>query len=289
MSIHFQRIGQALGARVTGIDLSQPLDRLTHAALHQGLLEHQVLFFRDQLLTPAQQRNAAAMFGDLHIHPIYPKIEAQPEILLLDTDLNDLRDNALWHSDVSFIQSPPLGSLLSARHVPPHGGDTLWASCSAAYEALSAPIRNLLDGLSAVHDLTLSFPLERFGNTPDALEKWNAARAANPPVIHPVIRVHPETGRKGLFVSEAFTTRINELEPGESAALLQMLCKQIARPEFSVRWQWRQGDLAFWDNRLTQHYACDDYRPQRRIMHRATILGDRPFGPGEAMRITAAA
>lgn len=279
MSIHFERIGQALGARVTGIDLSQPLDRLTHAALHQGLLEHQVLFFRDQLLTPAQQRNAAAMFGDLHIHPIYPKIDEQPEILLLNTDLNDLRDNALWHSDVSFIQSPPLGSLLSARHVPPHGGDTLWASCSAAYEALSAPIRNLLDGLTAVHDLTLSFPLERFGNTPDALDKWNAARAANPPVTHPVIRVHPETGRKGIFVSESFTTHIVELQPGESTALLQMLFKQIAKPEYSVRWQWRQGDLAFWDNRLTQHYACDDYRPQRRIMYRATILGDQPFGP----------
>ena len=279
MTIQFERIGQALGARVTGIDLAQPLTLADHQALHQGLLEHQVLFFRDQLLTPAQQRNAAALFGDLHIHPIYPKIAEQPEILVLDTDLNDLRDNALWHSDVSFIQSPPLGSLLSARHVPPHGGDTLWASCSAAYDALSAPIRGLLDGLTAVHDLTLSFPLERFGNTPDALEKWNAARAANPPVTHPVIRVHPETGRKGLFVSEAFTTRINELEPGESTALLQMLFKQIARPEFSVRWQWRQGDLAFWDNRLTQHYACDDYRPQRRIMHRATILGDRPFGP----------
>ena len=280
MTIQFERIGQALGARVTGIDLAQPLTPADHQALHQGLLEHQVLFFRDQLLTPAQQRNAAALFGDLHIHPIYPKIAEQPEILVLDTDLNDLRDNALWHSDVSFIQSPPLGSLLSARHVPPHGGDTLWASCSAAYDALSAPIRGLLDGLSAVHDLTLSFPLERFGTTSDALAKWNAARAANPPVTHPVIRVHPETGRKGLFVSEAFTTRINELEPGESTALLQMLFKQIARPEFAVRWQWRQGDLAFWDNRLTQHYACDDYRPQRRIMHRATILGDRPFGPG---------
>lgn len=280
MTIQFERIGQALGARVTGIDLAQPLTSAAHRTLHQGLLDHQVLFFRDQLLTPAQQRNAAALFGDLHIHPLYPKIEAQPEILVLDTDLNDLRDNALWHSDVSFIQSPPLGSLLSARQVPRHGGDTLWASCSAAYEALSAPIRGLLDGLTAVHDLTLSFPLERFGNTPDALEKWNSARAANPPVTHPVVRVHPETGRKGLFVSEAFTSRIVELEPDESTALLQMLCKQIARPEFAVRWQWRQGDLAFWDNRLTQHYACDDYRPQRRIMHRATILGDRPYGPG---------
>ncbi|WP_437879805.1 taurine dioxygenase [Pseudomonas sp. LRF_L74] len=278
MTIQFERIGQALGARVTGVDLSQPLDAETYATLRQGLLEHQVLFFREQLLTPRQQRDAAALFGDLHIHPIYPKIEEQPEILVLDTELNDLRDNALWHSDVSFIERPSLGSLLSARLVPPHGGDTLWASCSAAYEALSAPIRQLLDGLVALHDLTLSFPLERFGTTPDALEKWNAARAANPPVQQPVIRIHPETGKKGLFVSEAFTTRIVGLEPGESDALLQMLFKHIAKPEFSVRWQWRQGDLAFWDNRLTQHYACDDYRPQRRIMHRATILGDKPFG-----------
>ena len=280
MSLQFHRIGQALGARVTGVDLRQPLELTTYEALRQGLLEHQVLFFREQLLTPAQQRDAAALFGDLHIHPIYPKVDTQPEILILDTELNDLRDNALWHSDVSFIQTPPLGSLLSARQVPAQGGDTLWASCAAAYEALSAPLRTLLDGLTAIHDLTLSFPLERFGTTPEALAQWNAARAANPPVEHPVIRVHPETGRKGIFVSEAFTTRIVGLEPDESTALLHLLFKQVARPEFAVRWQWQEGDLALWDNRLTQHYACDDYRPQRRVMHRATILGDRPVGPG---------
>lgn len=281
MPLTFERLSPALGARVHGLDLREPLDAASHTALHQGLLEHQVLFLRDQLLTPRQQRDVAAHFGDLHIHPIYPKHPEQPEILVLDTDLNDLRDNALWHTDVTFIQTPPLGSLLSARQVPAYGGDTLWASNSAAYAALSAPLRGLLDGLSAWHDLSKSFPLERFGQTPEGLQRFNAARAANPPVRHPVVRVHPETGVKGLFVSAGFTTRIVELEEAESEALLQLLFAHAARPEFQVRWQWQAGDLAFWDNRITQHYACDDYRPQRRVMHRATILGDRPRGPGE--------
>ena len=283
MTITFERLSPALGARVHGLDLREPLDASRQAALHQGLLEHQVLFLRDQLLTPRQQRDVAARFGDLHIHPIYPKHPEQAEILVLDTELNDLRDNALWHTDVTFIQTPPLGSLLSARQVPAYGGDTLWASNSAAYAALSAPLRELLDGLTAWHDLSKSFPLERFGHTAEGLERFNAARAANPPVRHPVVRVHPETGVKGLFVSAGFTTRIVELEEAESDALLQLLFTHAARPEFQVRWQWQAGDLAFWDNRITQHYACDDYRPQRRIMHRATILGDRPRGPREAV------
>ena len=157
MAITFERLGSALGARVHGLDLREALDPASHVALHRGLLEHQVLILRDQLLTPRQQRDVAAHFGDLHIHPIYPKHPEQQEILVLDTELNDLRDNALWHTDVTFIQTPPLGSLLSARQVPAYGGDTLWASNSAAYAALSAPLREWLDGLSAWHDLSNPF------------------------------------------------------------------------------------------------------------------------------------
>ena len=153
----------------------------------------------------------------------------------------------------------------------------MWASGIAAFEALSEPLKQLLDGLTATHDFTKSFPLARFGNTPQDLERWEATRRANPPISHPVIRTHPVSGRKALFVSDGFTTGINELSETESEALLKFLFAHATRPEFTIRWRWQENDVAFWDNRVTQHYAVDDYRPARRVMHRATILGDVPF------------
>lgn len=277
MSLHFTRLSPALGAIVSGIDLAQPLDSARQQALGAALLQHQVLFFRNQDISPQQQRDFAAWFGDLHIHPLYPKIADTPQIMVLDTALNDLRDNAIWHTDVTFIDTPPLGSVLVARQLPEYGGDTLWASGTAAYAALSPRLQQLLDGLTATHDFTKSFPLERFGQTPEALANYEATRRSTPPVNHPVIRTHPVSGDKALFVSDGFTTRINELPPAESDALLAFLFAHYAKPEFSVRWRWQPGDIAFWDNRVTQHYAVDDYRPAHRIMHRATILGDQPF------------
>ncbi|HCT4089186.1 TPA: taurine dioxygenase, partial [Pseudomonas aeruginosa] len=254
-----------------------PLDDAGQRAIEQALLEHQVLFFRDQSLEPRSQARFAARFGDLHIHPIYPSVPEQPEVIVLDTAVTDVRDNAIWHTDVTFLETPALGAVLAAKQLPPYGGDTLWASSTAAYEALSAPLRRLLDGLTATHDIGKSFPRERFGVTEADLARLEEARLKNPPRSHPVVRTHPVTGRKGLFVSDGFTTRINELEPAESDALLKFLFAHATRPEFTVRWRWQENDVAFWDNRVTQHYAVDDYRPQRRVMHRATILGDKPF------------
>ena len=276
MSLDITPLSPALGAIVSGIDLRQPLDDSKQQALEQALLAHQVLFFRDQPLEPTQQAAFAARFGDLHIHPIYPNIPEQPQVLVLDTAVTDVRDNAIWHTDVTFLETPALGAVLAAKQLPAYGGDTLWASSSAAFEALSKPLQRLLDGLTASHDFTRSFPLERFGNSPEALERYHEVQRQHPPVIHPVVRTHPVTGRKGLFVNEGFTTRINELEPAESDALLRLLFAHSIRPEFSIRWRWQENDVAFWDNRITQHYAVDDYRPARRVMHRATILGDRP-------------
>lgn len=277
MSLQIQPLGPAIGALVSGLRLADPLSDGQRDALRAALLAHQVLFFENQPISPTQQRALAAHFGELHIHPIYPHVPEVPEIIVLDTSTANLPDNDNWHTDVTFIDTPPLGALLSAKQLPPSGGDTLWAGGVAAFEALSAPLRQLLAGLQAEHDLLQSFPAHRFARTPEERVRWEAARAANPPVIHPVVRTHPETGRQGLFVNEGFTTRILELAPKESAALLQFLVQHIARPEFTVRWRWKEGDFAFWDNRLTQHYATADYLPHRRVMHRATILGDRPF------------
>ena len=267
----------ALGAQISGIDISHPLSLDDRDFIEQALLEHQVLFFRDQPIEPPQQARFAAYFGDLHIHPIYPNVPDQPEVLVLDTAVTDVRDNAVWHTDVTFLPTPALGAVLSAKLLPAFGGDTLWSSGIAAYEALSAPLKSLLEGLTATHDFTRSFPLERFGNSPEDLVRWEEARRKNPPLSHPVIRTHPVSGRRSLFVNEGFTTRINELSENESEAILKLLFAHATRPEFTVRWRWQVNDVAFWDNRVTQHFAVDDYRPARRVMHRATVLGDVPF------------
>lgn len=277
MSIDIHPLSPALGAQISGVDLSLDLTGEQRNVIERALLDHQVLFFRDQPITPQQQARFAAHFGDLHIHPIYPNVPEQPEVLILDTAVTDVRDNAIWHTDVTFLPTPALGAVLSAKQVPAYGGDTLWASGIAAFEALSRPMQMLLDGLTATHDFTRSFPLERFGNTAEDLARWEETRRKNPPLSHPVIRTHPVSGRKALFVNEGFTTRINELEAAESEAILKLLFAHGTRTEFTLRWRWQANDVAMWDNRVTQHYAVDDYRPQRRVMHRATILGDAPF------------
>lgn len=271
-------LSPAIGALVGRLDLSQPLSAFEVERLTAALVRHHVLFFEQQALSPAQLRDLARNFGELHVHPIYPHVAEVPEIIILDTGAHNLPDNDNWHTDVTFIQTPPLGAVLAARELPDCGGDTSWASTIAAFEALSAPMQQFLSGLRAEHDFVKSFPLERWGaGDAESEARWHEARAKNPPVHHPVIRTHPVSGRRGLFVNEGFTTRIVDLKPQESDALLRMLFAHVARPDFTVRWRWKPGDVAFWDNRLTQHYALADYLPARRVMHRATILGDRPY------------
>ncbi|WP_426211430.1 taurine dioxygenase [Pseudomonas sp. TWR2-1-1] len=277
MSLTITPISSALGAQIDGVDLTRPLSPQQRDAIEQALLEHQVIFFKDQSITPQQQARFAANFGDLHIHPIYPNVPEQPEVLVLDTAVTDVRDNAVWHTDVTFLPTPAMGAVLSAKQLPAFGGDTLWASGIAAFEGLSKPLQVLLDGLTATHDFTKSFPLERFGSTPEDFLRWDQTRKNNPPLSHPVVRTHPVSGRKSLFVNEGFTTKINELSEAESEAILKLLFAHSTRPEYTIRWRWQENDVAFWDNRVTQHYAVDDYRPNRRVMHRATILGDAPF------------
>lgn len=199
-----------------------------------------MLFFENQAPDPAAQRDFASRFGRLHVHPVYRHVEGVPEITLIETQPDSIPDNDNWHTDVTFIQTPPFGAVLVPKVLPPTGGDTLRSS--------------------GVGERRVS---------------WERAVAANPPAVHPVVRTL-DGGRRGLFVNEDFTSRIIELKPKESEALLAFLFAHIAKPEFTVRWRWKLGDVAFWDNRLSTHYATLDYLPQNRVMTRAAILGDRP-------------
>jgi len=275
--VKIRPVTPTIGAVIEGIDLTQTLTEEQQQNIEQALLKHQVIFFKNQKLNPKQHADFARQFGELHIHPIYPNIAEQPEIMLLDTQLNDLRDNALWHTDVTFLQTPAKGAILAAKKVPSYGGDTLWVNATAAFASLSQAMQQFLVELTAQHDIAQSFPIERFGQDPVELEKLAQAKLKYPPISHPVVRTHPVTGQPALFVSEGFTTRINELESKESAAVLNLLFAHLQKPEFMVRWSWQNNDVAFWDNRCTLHYAVDDYRPQHRVMHRATLIGDRPY------------
>jgi taurine dioxygenase len=259
------------GAEVRGIDLAQPLDDAKVEALAQALARHCVLFFRDQSLTPEQQKAVGRRFGRLHLHPAYPDIlEGHPEIMIIRADEHSKRiAGEDWHSDVSCDPEPPLGSILYMQEVPPVGGDTLFASMYAAYDALSAPMRAFLCGLTALHDGESTYR--------GRYEGMKNADKPYPSAEHPVVRTHPVSGRQALFVNRIFTKRIVQLGPRESDGLLAMLLQHIETPEFQCRFRWAPGSVAFWDNRCAQHHAVWDYFPHRRRGLRVTIQGDRPL------------
>jgi taurine dioxygenase len=270
-------LSPTIGAVVGGIDLADEAPQAAIDDICAALLDHKVLFFEGQDMTPRRQRDFAARFGELHIHPLYPENEEAPEIMVLDNHAANPTDNDHWHTDVTFLERPAMGSILHARLLPPSGGDTLWSSMTAAYDALSPAMRGFLEGLSAVHDLAYAFAADGLVAGAAGRAAYEKARAENPPVIHPVVRTHPETGKSCLFVNSGFTSRIKGMRHEESRAILDFLFRHIQKPEFCVRWRWKAGDVAFWDNRCTQHYAVSDYLPHRRVMTRATIFGERPF------------
>lgn len=274
--LEIEPLSPAIGAVLRGVNLAEPASDALIGDIRSALLKHQVIFFEGQDFTPTQQRDFAARFGDLHVHPLYDRDEGHPEIMIIDNHVDNPTDNNFWHTDVTFIDTPPMGSILAARQLPPVGGDTMWASMTAAYNTLSKPMQKFLQGLEAVHDFSFAFTAEGLAGSQAGREKYEKAVAANPPVTHPVIRTHPETGEPGIFVNSVFTRRIKGLRREESKALMAFLNQHIQQPEFVVRWRWRPGDVAFWDNRNTQHRAVDDFLPHRRIMTRATVLGDKP-------------
>ena len=265
-------------AEIHGIDLGARHSTETLAAIREALARHKLLLFRDQVLTPRQQKDFARNFGDLHVHPLLNNDEGNdnPEIIVLDYGRDRPPEQDEFHTDVTFIATPPLGSILYGVEIPETGGDTLFADLGAAYAALSEPVKRALEGLTAQHDFQRSFRTSAYYSAAGDPERWEKARRNNPPVSHPVVRTHPETGEKGLFVNRTFTEAIEGLQRHESEALLELLWHHAEQPQFGYRHRWRTGDVLFWDNRITQHMVIADYWPQRRRMHRATVLGDRP-------------
>jgi taurine dioxygenase len=260
-----------IGAEVFGLDLSQPLSDQQFQAVHDALMDNLVLFFRDQKLTVEQHKAFGSRFGKLHVHPAAPGlIPNHPEIFVIQADEKSTRvAGEEWHSDVSCDLEPPMGSILYLTEAPPDGGgDTLFANMYLAYETLSAPVKKMLAGLTAIH-AGERYYRGRYG--------FNDAGKTYPSSEHPVVRTHPATGRKCLFVNRVFTMRIAGLRKIESDAILEMLYRHIETPEFCVRFRWRADSVAFWDNRCTQHQALWDYFPHKRYGHRVTICGDKPF------------
>ena len=275
IALRVERLTPAIGARISGIDIASDLHEITVAELRSLLLEHKLLVFPGQALTPDTQVAFASRFGELTPnHPITPPLDAEhPQVWQIETR------NDQWHTDVTFVERPPAASVLRAINVPEFGGDTLWGDLEAAYESLTPGLQRLADELVAYHDGSDEFAemLKAIGGVGNA---WDGELFTEfEPVAHPVVRIHPETGRKSLFVNPGFTRRIAGVSEAESKYLLEIFYAHITKSEHVVRHRWTPGDVAFWDNRSTVHYATYDYPGFQRVMQRVTIAGDRPVGP----------
>jgi taurine dioxygenase len=270
-SIGVRKLTPIIGAEIGGVDLSQPLSNQVQDEIHRALAENSVIFFRDQAITPQQQMTFGRLFGELDVHPAAPHLEGMPEVMIIEAHENSKRANGEgWHTDVSCKQEPPMGSILYIKECPPEGGDTLFASMYAAWEALSDRMKAYLEGLTALHDG------EHVYRGLYATEGM-ADKPSYPRAEHPVVRTHPVTGRKCLYVNGGFTLRILGVPRDESDAILGYLYRHMEHPLFQCRFKWRPNSIAFWDNRCVQHRAMWDYWPHRRYGNRVTVQGDRPF------------
>ena len=264
-----RQMSPLIGAELIGADLSKPTEALV-SEVRAALLKYQVVFFRDQDITREQHIAFARKFGELEIHPATPKDQPDREVLRIIHGPNSKGAENFWHSDVTWRAEPSLGSILRAIELPPVGGDTLFSNMVAAYEDLDEDLKERLCTLTAVHDIARVFSSRLSTDASKLHEKF-------PPQEHPVIRTHPETGKRAIYVNGAFTDYIKDMDRDESDQLLKFLYSRAAIPEYQCRFRWEPGSLAFWDNRACQHYAASDYFPQVRAMERVTIAGDRPF------------
>jgi taurine dioxygenase len=274
MNLEIEPIGPTIGAEVHGVDFTRPLDQPTFQRLEKALWEHKVIYAREQHLTPAQHVALGRLFGELEVHPFRPEGEF-PEVLVLDNHKdNPVLSTDVWHSDTTFRECPTKYSILRCLIMPKVGGDTLWADMCAAYEGLSADLRRLIDGLSAVHDF-MNFR-KLFTNSDADQKRLREMEKKFPNPTHPVVRTIKDTGKKALYVNPQFTKQIVGMSEEESRALLAFLFEQTHIPEYQFRLRWKPGTIVFWDNRSTQHYAVNDYYPNRRRMERIAVIGDRP-------------
>ena len=261
-----------LGAEIRGVTLADGVSTEQFEEIRRAFLDHQVLFFKDQDEIPAPRHiDFGRMFGELHTHPAAPTMTGYPEIFEIHADkASKVANGEFWHSDVSCDEKPPLGTMLQLHVLPPSGGDTMFSDMYGAYESLSSPIRELLDGLTATHQSQHIYP----GRYADRGQ--DDSKISCPSSVHPVVRTHPETHRKALFVNRTFTTTINELAEDESRVILNMLFDHSEQIDFQIRLRWSKNDMAFWDNRCCMHRAIWDYWPEERKGRRVTIQGDRP-------------
>lgn len=268
--MQLEKAAGALGAFVWDVSLAQAgASAELFGAIAAALNAHGVLFFRDQNIEAEDLARFARRFGAVEAHPAYPTVAGVPDVQILESTADAPSKIEAWHTDMTFRPHPPVITVLHGQIIPPYGGDTMWASTTAAYEAMSPPMQRLIDGLTAVHDFRHGFR-ESLAE-PGGPARLASAIADNPPVAHPVARLHLETGRKALYVNSLFTTRIQGLTALESERLLRLLCRQVVLEEFTVRLRWQVGTVAVWDNRVTQHKPVNDFFPQHRKMHRVTI------------------
>ena len=274
-------VSGALGAEILGADLSQPLADEVFEEVKNAFLEHLVIFFKDQNITPDQQKDFGRRFGTLNVHPFIKPLDGHEEIIPIVKEKDEkVNFGGGWHSDVSFMEEPALGTLLFGLDVPTFGGDTLFANQYMAYERLSDGMKNMLDGLIAIHSAGSQYGPqgESARNKEDRTSmKVQVTDDSMSVTEHPVVRTHPETGRKSLYVNRAFTEKFKGMTRRESRPILNYLFDHCTREDFTCRFKWTPNSVAFWDNRCTQHYALNDYQGQRREMHRVTINGDKPF------------
>lgn len=270
--ITVRQVAGALGAEISGVDLSGELSDETIAAIRAAFVEHQVIFFRDQSLTPAQQLAFGRRFGPLNIHPYVAGMDDHPEVMEIIKEPSDkLNFGGGWHSDMSFLETPSIGSILYAVQVPDFGGDTLFASQAAAFEALSPGLQKTLEGLNAIHSAEREYaPTGPSAQKRESMKISDAEGMAGR-FTHPMVKVHPETGRKALYVNPAFTINIEGWSRRESRPLLDYLFQHSKQEAFTCRFRWRPGSIAMWDNRSVWHYALNDYPGQRRHMRRVTV------------------
>jgi len=279
LPFQLRRVGAFLGAEITGVDLTKPLDAATVAAIGQAHAEHGVLVFPRQKISAEDLKRFGRYFGELTVHPFSTNAADAPELIVYDNrEGNPPPPTDIWHSDETFRDTPPMGTALCSKICPAIGGDTAFCNMGAAYDSLSDKMQHYISGLEAVHDFKPFKTL--FEGTEEGWQRLKKFEDMYRPVAHPVVRVHPVTGRKAIFVNPQFTLFIKGMEETESRALLDQLFRLTASLEHKYRHRWEPDMLVFWDNRLVMHAAVHDYYPQRRMMERVTIKGDKPFGDG---------